>query len=280
MKKSELKNEVKKHYAEIARRGGSCCGPTTSCCGTPAKQTTTFDSIGTTLGYSEQDISSVPDGSNLGLGCGNPLALASIHEGETVLDLGSGAGFDCFLAAQQVGDSGHVIGVDMTSEMIEKARKNALRANFRNVEFRYGEIENLPVENDSIDTVISNCVINLSPDKSGVFREAYRVLKPGGKLMVSDIVLNGKLPPQVLQSAAAYVACISGALPKEEYISEIEGAGFIHIEVVTEKAFDVDFEESIKKVELEGQESRFQEESSQQIAGKVASISVSAVKPA
>ncbi len=280
MKKSELKNEVRRHYADIARTGGSCCKPTNPCCGTPSGHETTLESIGTALGYTEQDLSSVPDGSNLGLGCGNPLALASIQEGETVLDLGSGAGFDCFLAAQRVGDSGHVIGVDMTSEMIETARKNVLSTDFRNVEFRYGEIENLPVEDASVDTVISNCVINLSTDKSRVFREAYRVLKPGGRLMVSDIVLTGELPEQIRQSAAAYAACIAGAIPRNEYISEIAEAGFVDIEVMTERAFDIDFDQSIKKIEAERQGSGSPDESRRQMEGRVASISVSALKPA
>lgn len=179
----------------------------------------------------------IPAEANLGLGCGNPTALAGLKPGETVLDLGSGAGIDCFLAARRVGPTGRVIGVDMTPEMIDRARANARRGGFSNVEFRLGEIENLPLADSSVDVIISNCVINLSTDKPRVFREAFRVLRPGGRLLVSDLVLTSPLPAAVSQSLDAYVACVAGALTREDYLSAITAAGFKNIEVVTEKNF-------------------------------------------
>jgi ubiquinone/menaquinone biosynthesis C-methylase UbiE len=191
------------------------------------------------MGYSEEDLRAAPEGANLGLGCGNPLAHASLKEGETVLDLGAGAGFDCFLAARRVGKTGRVIGVDMTPEMIQKARENARGWGLGNVEFRLGEIEKLPVEDGSVDVLISNCVINLSPDKPRVFREAFRVLKPGGRLMVSDIVLLRELPEAIRDSVSAYVGCISGAVLKDEYLNAIREAGFRGIEVLERRTFPI-----------------------------------------
>ncbi|MCP4755325.1 MAG: arsenite methyltransferase, partial [Proteobacteria bacterium] len=187
----------RENYAKIAGTSSSCCGPAaaTSCCGPAAE-----DVVSKSIGYSDKDIEAVPDGANLGLGCGNPVALASLKEGETVVDLGSGAGFDCFLAAEKVGKKGTVIGVDMTHEMIAKARANAEKGDYTNVEFRLGEIEHLPVEDNSADIIISNCVINLSPEKNKVFNDSFRVLKPGGRLMVSDIVLTKPLPEKVKES--------------------------------------------------------------------------------
>ena len=234
MNENEIKRNVRQGYASVAKRSSSCCTPTASCCGNPS------ETVSKAIGYSEQEMSSVPDGANLGLGCGNPVALASLKEGETVLDLGSGAGFDCFLAAQRVGESGRVIGVDMTPEMVDKARENAREGNYNNVEFRLGEIENLPVADNSADILISNCVINLSPDKPRVFKEAFRVLKPGGRLMVSDIVLLKELPAFIKNSVAAYVGCISGAMMKNDYLNAIESAGFAEIKVVDETIFPVD----------------------------------------
>jgi len=198
------------------------------------------EEISRTVGYSDDDIHAVPDGANLGLGCGNPVALASIKEGETVLDLGSGAGFDCFLAAKRVGKSGKVIGVDMTPEMLERARANAVKGNFSNVDFRMGEIEHLPVADGTVDLVISNCVINLSPDKEQVFKEAYRVLKPGGRVMVSDMVLAKVLPEKIRESVAAYVGCLAGAIMKDEYLGLIQKAGFTDIKVVGETHYPIE----------------------------------------
>ncbi|MBI5043374.1 MAG: arsenite methyltransferase, partial [Nitrospirae bacterium] len=222
MKYEEIKKEVRKGYASIAKQGGSCCAPATSCCG----GTDPSRDITKKIGYTEQDLNAVPDGANLGLGCGNPVALASLKEGETVLDLGSGAGLDCFLAAAKVGKNGRVIGVDMTPEMIEKARENAEKNSYRNVEFRLGEIENIPAADNSVGVVISNCVINLVPDKKKVFQETYRVLKPGGRLMISDIVLLKELPDAIKASVEAYIGCVSGAILKNEYMETIKAAGF------------------------------------------------------
>jgi len=236
MKEEEIKKVVREGYAEIAKRENSCCGPVSSCCGSPDA----VEDISKSIGYTEEEIKTVPEGANLGLGCGNPVALASLKEGDVVLDLGSGAGFDCFIAASEVGKGGKVIGVDMTPEMIDKARENAKKGNYENVEFRVGEIENIPAGDNSVDVVISNCVINLSPDKKRVFKEAFRVLKPGGRLMVSDIVLIKELPDFIKNSVEAYVGCISGAVMKEEYIEAVRKAGFREVKVRDETSFPIE----------------------------------------
>ncbi len=276
MKKEEIKKNVRDRYARAANRGTSCCQPAPSCCG-GGRQT---DIISKSIGYTDQDLKMVPEGANLGLGCGNPLALASLREGETVLDLGSGAGFDCFLAARQVGKSGKVIGVDMTPEMLDKARGNAKKGEFTNVEFRLGEIENLPVGDNQVDIVISNCVINLAPDKERVFQEAFRVLKPGGRLMVSDIVLKKELPEQIRTSVAAYTACVAGAETRENYLGAIQGAGFQEIRILDETVFptqvlanDPTAQEMVKNLNLTPQKAR-------ELAESVISVKVSAMKPA
>ncbi len=230
MREEEIKKAVREGYGRIATQEGACCFPTISCCGS----TPTAETISRQVGYSAEEIQSVPEGANLGLGCGNPLALAAIKAGEVVLDLGSGAGFDCFLAARQVGEHGKVIGVDMTPEMIAKARENARKGGFQNVEFRLGEIEHLPAADKSVDLIISNCVINLAPDKNQVFQEALRVLKPGGRLMISDIVWLQEIPQAIRESAGAYVACLSGAVRREEYLAAIQAAGFEEVRVVGE----------------------------------------------
>jgi SAM-dependent methyltransferase len=236
MKNEEIKKSVREGYAKVATKGSCCCKPVTNCCGAGNQA----QNISKKVGYSEEDLNAVPEGANLGLGCGNPIALASLKAGETVLDLGSGAGFDAFLAAQKVKPTGKVIGVDMTPEMIEKARHNANKGHFNNVEFRLGEIEDLPVDNNSVDVIISNCVINLVPDKARAFREAYRVLKTGGRLMVSDVVLAGELPPALKKSVEAYVGCLSGAMLKSAYLKVIADAGFKDIQILDENAFPID----------------------------------------
>jgi ubiquinone/menaquinone biosynthesis C-methylase UbiE len=238
MKKEKVKEIVRKRYGNVAKNSSSCCASSDSPCGcTPV----TSEDMSRKIGYSEEELSSVPEGANLGLGCGNPIALASLKEGETVLDLGSGAGFDCFLAASKVGKKGKVIGVDMTPEMLDKGRANAKKGKYTNVEFRLGEIENLPVADQSVNVIISNCVINLSPDKRQVFKEAYRVLAPNGRLMVSDIVLLDELPKELKENAQAYTSCISGAELKEKYLNLMKEAGFKEVKVVDETNFPVDF---------------------------------------
>ena len=236
MEKEEIKKVVREGYARIARQGDCGCGPVSTCCGGASS---TAD-ISRSIGYTEDELVSVPEGANLGLGCGNPVALASLKAGETVLDLGSGAGFDCFLAAKRVGEKGQVIGVDMTPEMLEKARNNARKGNYGNVEFRLGEIENLPVADNAVDAVISNCVINLAPDKTRVFREAFRALKPGGRLMVSDIVLLQELPDFLKNSIEAYIGCLSGAMLRDDYIGAIKAAGFQDIRIEDESLFPIE----------------------------------------
>jgi ubiquinone/menaquinone biosynthesis C-methylase UbiE len=220
----------------------------------------------------------VPDGANLGLGCGNPIALASLKEGEVVLDLGSGAGFDCFLASPRVGPSGRVIGVDMTPEMIDRARGNIRKGDFKNVEFRLGEIENLPVADNSVDAIISNCVINLSVDKPRVFSEAFRVLKPGGRVMVSDIVLLQALPEFVKDSVEAYVSCIAGAMRIDEYINAIRRAGFKDVKIVEETPFPVDSIINDPAAQTIIKEMNIPESAVKQFANSILSVRVQATK--
>jgi SAM-dependent methyltransferase len=231
------------------------------------------------IGYSPEEMQAVPEGANLGLGCGNPVALASLKEGETVLDLGSGAGFDAFLASRSVGNSGRVIGVDMTPEMVDKARGNARKGGYGNVEFRLGEIENLPVADRTVDIIISNCVINLSPDKDRVFREAFRVLKPGGRLMVSDIVLLNRLPAALIESIEAYVGCVAGAVMKEDYLRAIREAGFEDINIVGETTFPVSDLLDHPAVRERFGHADHLEEQVEEISSSIASIKVQAVKP-
>ncbi len=236
MKKGEIKEKVKEGYGKIAKGESGCCQPADRSRGQGERAV----DYGKTIGYSLDELKSVPDGANLGLGCGNPVALASLQEGETVLDLGSGAGLDCFLAAQKVGQTGKVIGVDMTPEMVDKASRSAKKGGYTNVEFRVGEIENLPVADNSVDAVISNCVINLSPDKKKVFQEAFRVLKTTGRLMISDIVLIRELPTSIKESVEGYLACVSGAMMKDEYLRCIESAGFKGTKVIDQTSFPID----------------------------------------
>ncbi|PIZ84244.1 MAG: arsenite S-adenosylmethyltransferase [Candidatus Omnitrophica bacterium CG_4_10_14_0_2_um_filter_44_9] len=234
-KAEEIKKIVRDGYAKAVTQKTSCCS-TGSCCG----GTNQAENISKKVGYSDAEMNAVPEGANLGFGCGNPVALASLKEGDVVLDLGSGAGFDAFLAAQRVGKTGHVIGVDMTPEMLEKAEANAEKGGYKNVEFRSGEIEKLPIKDNSIDVIISNCVINLSPDKETVFKEGYRVLKSGGRLMVSDLVLAKDLPKAIKESVEAYVGCLAGAILKDEYLRFITMAGFKDVKVISESSYPVD----------------------------------------
>jgi len=217
---------VRTRYGEIARQGslGGCCGPTP-------------DEVSARVGYDRAALDAVPDGANLGLGCGAPIVHAALRPGETVLDLGSGAGFDAFLAAREVGAAGHVIGVDMTDEMLERARANAASSDATNVEFRKGLIEALPVDDASVDAVISNCVINLVPDKAAVYREVARVLRPGGRVVVSDVVLDAPLPAGVAASAEALTGCVAGASLRADYLATIAAAGLTDIEVLGDRGF-------------------------------------------
>jgi len=283
MKKEEITETVRKRYADIAKQSGCCCSTggsiadkTSACCGTT--DVPTAQDISKTIGYSDTDLNSVPEGANLGLGCGNPVALASLKEGEVVLDLGSGAGFDCFLAAARVGRQGKVIGVDMTPEMLDKARENVRKGNYENVEFRLGEIENLPVANNSVDVIISNCVINLSQDKPKVFKEAFRVLKPGGRLMVSDIVLLGDLPQEILNSVEAYVGCIAGASKKSDYLEAIKAAGFRQVKVIDETVFPTDDMANDPTVKAVIEEAHITPAQVKTVVSSIMSIKVSALK--
>jgi arsenite methyltransferase len=222
MKADDVRAVVREHYGNIARSGGTCAP---GCCGTGT------GTAATTLGYTADQAGAVPEGADLGLGCGNPTAIASLRDGETVLDLGAGGGFDCFIAAHQVGPRGRVIGVDMTADMVARARDNARKVNATNVEFRLGEIEHLPVADASVDAILSNCVINLSPDKPAVYREAFRVLRAGGRLAISDVVATGPIPAELRTQAAALAGCVAGATPLEEVRAMLAAAGFVEVEV-------------------------------------------------
>ena len=226
-----VKDMVRTRYGGIAKAADdlTCSGPASSCCGDAAPGTSADKSR--QMGYSEAELASVPEGANLGLGCGNPQAIAAIRPGEVVVDLGSGAGFDCFLAAQQVGPSGHVIGVDMTHEMLEKARENADKIVATNVEFRLGELEHLPIGDNTADVVLSNCVINLVPNKARVFREAFRVLRPGGRLAISDVVSTATLSAELRTDSALLCGCVAGAAPVESIEVWLAEAGFVDVRI-------------------------------------------------
>ena len=228
----EIRQNVRNSYSEVAEANndGGCCGVEASCCGV-SDDTAINTLVSTRLGYSQNDLEKVPEGADMGLGCGNPRAIASIQRGETVLDLGSGGGFDCFLAAAETGEDGTVIGVDMTPTMISKARNNADRGQYTQVEFRLGEIENLPVADNHVDVIISNCVINLSPDKKRVFQEAFRVLKTGGRLAISDVVASTELPDEVRNDLQLYSGCMAGASLIDELQDMLAEAGFEAIRI-------------------------------------------------
>jgi len=255
MTNTETKKIVREAYGKIAMNQEGCG----SDCGPNCVQDTKDFAKG--IGYTDEELQAIPDEANLGLSCGNPTALASLNKGESVLDLGAGAGFDCFLAASRVGPAGKVIGVDMTSEMLEKARENARKNDVENVDFRLGEIENLPVEDDSIDAVISNCVINLSTDKERVFEEIYRVLKPGGRIAISDMALLKELPKKIKDNMDSYVGCISGAMLINDYRKAVEASGLKDVKITFKGStdfIDPDTQDPIGKALLditEGKES-------------------------
>ncbi len=230
--KDDIRQHVRSEYAKVAEASneGACCGEAASCCGV-SDDDAINTLISTRLGYSEDDLNAVPEGADMGLGCGNPRAIASLKAGEVVVDLGSGGGFDAFLCAQEVGEAGRVIGVDMTPTMISKARKNAEKGKFHQVEFRLGEIEHLPIADNTADIVISNCVINLSPDKQQVFHETFRVLKPGGRLAVSDVVATAEMPEEMKNDPMLHAGCMAGAELIEDIESMLEKAGFIQIRI-------------------------------------------------
>ncbi len=285
MKKEEIKKVVRENYASIARQNTSCCGPSgqttennkpsSSCCGPEMSA----QDVSKVIGYTDEQLKSLPEGADLGLGCGNPVAIAALKEGDTYLDLGSGAGIDCFLAAKKVGKTGKAIGVDMTPEMLDKARENAKKGEFENVEFRLGEIEHLPVADNSVNVITSNCVINLSPDKKAVFEDAFRVLKPGGRLMISDIVLLKPLPEEILNSIEAYVGCISGAVLKDEYLDIVKQVGFQDIDVVSEVTFPTEtlIKDSIAQTIIK--ELQITPEDIKEFGSSIVSLKFSAKKP-
>lgn len=233
-REDDIRTSVRENYAKVALKLNStqnCCTPTPSCCNPSENQNISIHEISKKMGYTQEELSSIPDGANMGLSCGNPQAIANLKRGEVVVDLGSGGGFDCFLAAPKVGKTGRVIGIDMTPEMISKARRNAEKPGFEQVEFRLGEIEHMPVADNTADVIISNCVINLSPNKAQVFDEAYRILKTGGRLAISDVVLTATLPDSYLSDMNLYSGCISGAVSIEEYEVLLKNAGFTNISI-------------------------------------------------
>ncbi len=310
MESKEVKKVVRESYGKVARRNkaskeitkgkresSSCCGSETeeeikgsSCCG---GSNPTAEDISKAIGYSAEELAGIPDAANMGLGCGNPTAIAGLKEGETVVDLGAGGGLDCFLSAQKVGQSGWVIGVDMTPDMIDLARDNAEKNDFTNVEFRLGEIENLPIADNTADLIISNCVINLSPEKQRVFDEAFRVLKPGGRLSISDIVLLKELPESVKNNKTLLAGCVAGAELKDKYLELIANAGFENIEVMADKKglaqeIEVEAPEGAKSGEpiliIDGQPVEIEnfdeiKDDVESFSKSIQSITVTAVKP-
>ncbi|UCE28939.1 MAG: arsenite methyltransferase [Candidatus Bathyarchaeota archaeon] len=287
MQEEKIRKEVREGYAKIAKEEPSS-RPTTSCCGSSP----THEELSKKMGYTSEELNSIPKGSNLGLGCGNPVALASLKEGETVIDLGSGAGVDCFLAAKKVGEKGKVIGIDMTPEMLDKARENTRKGNYENVEFRLGEIEHLPVADNKADVVISNCVINLTSNKKKVYEEAFRVLKPGGRIMVSDLVLKKELSAAIREEAHPS-SCIKTAIMKDKYLETIEEVGFKDIRILDERQYcseeltnDSDAKVIIANRNTNAQElksiSELDEKSKkyvEEVLASTLSVNVSAIKP-
>jgi ubiquinone/menaquinone biosynthesis C-methylase UbiE len=262
VREEKVKKMVRENYAKAAR--------TQSCCS---------QELAEKIGYTKEDLESVPEGATTSFGCGNPIALASLNEGETVVDLGSGGGLDCFIASKRVGGEGRVIGVDMTPDMLDKARENLRKGKHKNVEFRLGEIENLPVADNTADVIISNCVINLSPNKKRVFEEAFRVLKPGGRLMISDIVLLKELPEAIKKSITAYVGCVSGAMKKDDYLRLIEKAGFEKVKILEEVRSGLEGVLSDPEVKAVMKKYKMTAEDVKEYSDKIASIRVFGTKP-
>ena len=271
MKKNEAKvrKMVREGYGKIAKQKNSGCG-----CGCGS-----VTNVSEQIGYTKEELNAVPEGADLNLGCGNPVALASLKEGETVIDLGSGGGLDCFLAAKKVGPKGKVIGVDMTTEMLDRARANSKKGKYTNVEFRLGEIENIPVADNTADVIISNCVINLSPNKQRVFEEAYRVLKPNGRLMISDMVLLKGIPEAIVNNVEAYIGCIAGAEKKQDYLEQIKKAGFNKVEIVKETTLPFEALVSGATAQQVMKQMKITKKKAEEIFGSVVSIRVSATKP-
>ena len=272
MEKAQTHAVVREGYARVAKQKTSCCGPT-------GRGSTTEIDIAKEIGYSDADLAGPAATGNLGLGCGNPTAIADLQAGEVVVDLGSGAGFDALLAAEKLGSDGRFIGVDMTPEMLARARTNAVNAGYaRTVEFREGLIEALPVASESADVVISNCVINLSPDKATVFREVFRVLKPGGRLAISDILLTEPLPPEIAKSVTGLIACVAGAETEEVYVGHIRDAGFVDIEVQRRPAGEI-FDFATDDPVISAAIAEFGVERAKEVAGTIFSYTIQATKP-
>lgn len=276
MDKEQFKTSIKTGYANILKQSTQnklttslfqCCNP---------KDIT--KEVGRKIGYSDEQLTKVPENSNLGVGCGNPIALSSIKKGETILDLGSGAGFDCFLASEETGETGKVIGVDFTPEMVRQAKNNAKKGNYNNIEFKIGEIENLPIDDNTIDLIISNCVINLSNQKEKVFTEAFRVAKQGGRLMISDLVLLKELPDYILNSIEGHIACLSGTIRKSDYINAIEKAGFSNIKTDKEQPFPMELFLSDPLAKKIVTNNNLAEKEIKDIINSIASVSISATK--
>lgn len=267
MQDEKVRKLVREGYGKIAKAEKCGCG-----CGCGSN-------VSENIGYSPEELDAVPEGANLNLGCGNPVALAMLKEGETVVDLGSGGGLDCFLAAKKVGEKGRVIGVDMTAEMLDRARQNCRKGGYKNVEFRLGEIENLPVADSTADVIISNCVINLSSNKQRVFEEAFRVLKPGGRLMISDMVLLNELPEAMKKNVQAYVGCIAGAEMKNAYTKMIGEAGFEEVKVIEETHLPLELILSEATSKAIMSELNLTEKRAAELVNSVVSIKISATKP-
>ncbi|MCX8150965.1 MAG: arsenite methyltransferase [Candidatus Bathyarchaeota archaeon] len=269
MNEDKVRKIVRKGYGKIAKTANSGCG-----CGCGL-----LSDVSERVGYSKEDLDSVPAEANMNLGCGNPVALASLKEGEVVIDLGSGGGLDCFLASKKVGKTGKVIGIDMTPEMIDRARANCRRGKYTNVEFRLGEIENLPVADNTADVIISNCVINLSPNKQRVFEEAFRVLKPNGRMLISDMVLLREIPPEIVENVAAYIGCIAGAEKKDKYLELIRRAGFENVQIIEETPMPYEAlvtDETAKQIM---RDLKITQNQAAELLGNVVSLKVSATKP-